>query len=95
MYDEKIIQPDDIPEGARFKGYKDIIVQDIVIKLHNTRYLLAQYETEDGKYMTSQLPKGMTGHWGSTLHSYILHQYHHQHVTQPLLLPSIALSTYH
>jgi hypothetical protein len=85
VHDEKVIQPDLIPEGARFKGYQNIIVQDMVIAPHNTRYLLAQYETEDGKYITAQLPKGITGHWGSTLHSYILHQYHHQHVTPPLL----------
>jgi hypothetical protein len=89
VHDEQIIQPDDIPEGARFKGYKDIIVQDIVIKPHNTRYLLAQYETKEGHYVTAQLPKGITGHWGSTLHSYILYQYHHQHVTQPLLLEQL------
>ena len=89
MHEEKIIQPDDIPEGARFKGYQDIIVQDIVFKPHNTRSLLAQYETKEGKYVTGQLPKGITGHWGSKLHSYILHQYHHQHVTQPLLLEQL------
>jgi hypothetical protein len=35
------------------------------------------------------LPKGITGHWGSTLRSYILYQYHHQHVTQPLLLEQL------
>ncbi|GKT13081.1 MAG: hypothetical protein ISEC1_P2083 [Thiomicrorhabdus sp.] len=89
VHDEKIIQPDNIPKGARFKGYKDIIVQDIVITHHNTRYLLAQYQTEEGKYVTAKLPKGITGHWGSTLRSYILHQYHHQHVTQPLLLEQL------
>ena len=89
VHDEKVIQPDSIPEGARFKGYKDIIVQDIVIRAHNTRYLLAQYETESGRYITAQLPKGITGHWGSTLHSYLLYQYHHQHVTQPLLLEQL------
>ena len=89
VHDEKIIQPDYIPEGARFKGYRDIIVQDIVIKPHNTRYLLAQYETKDGRYVTGALPKDITGHWGSTLHSYILHQYYHQHVTQPLLLEQL------
>ena len=89
VHDEKIIQPDHIPDGARFKGYKDIIIQDIVIKPHNTRYLLAQYETKEGKYVTGELPKGLTGHWGSTLHSYILYQYHHQHVTQPLLLEQL------
>jgi hypothetical protein len=32
------------------------------------------------------LPKDGKGHWGSTLHRYILYPYHHQHVTQPLLL---------
>jgi len=89
VHEEQIIQPDHIPKGACFKGYKDIIVQDMVIMPHNTRYLLAQYETEDGKYVTAKLPKGITGHWGSTLHSYILYQYHHQHVTQPLLLEQL------
>ncbi len=89
VHNEKVIQPDHIPEGARFKGYKDIIIQDIVIKPHNTRYLLAQYETKEGKYVTGELPKGLIGHWGSTLHSYILYQYHHQHVTQPLLLEQL------
>ena len=90
IHDEQIIPVDDIPEGARFKGYKDIVVQDILIKPHNIRYRLAQYETHDGKYITAPLPEGITkGHWGSTLRSYILHQYHHQHVTQPLLLEQL------
>lgn len=89
VHDEEIIQPDDIPEGARFKGYRDVIVQDIIITPHNTRYLLAQYEMEDGSYLTGQLPQGIRGHWGSELRSYILHQYHHQHVTQPLLLEQL------
>jgi len=89
VHDEKIIQPTLIPEGARFKGYRDIIIQDLVIRPHNIRYRLAQYETNDGKYVTGQLPDGIRGHWGSTLHSYILHQYHHQHVTQPLLLEQL------
>lgn len=89
IHDEKIIQPADIPEGARFKGYQDIIVQDIIINPHNTRYLLAQYETKEGRYITGQLPKDCNHHWGSTLHRFILYQYHHQHVTQPLLLEQL------
>ena len=90
IHHEQITPVEDIPEGARFKGYKDIVVQDIVIKPHNIRYRLAQYETQDGHYITASLPEGITHkHWGSTLHSYILHQYHHQHVTQPLLLEQL------
>ncbi len=63
-----------------------MVVQDIVIHAHNIRYRLAQYQTKEGKYITAQLPEGIRNHWGSTLQSFILYQYHHQHVTQPLLL---------
>jgi len=88
--EERVIEPDVIPEDARFKGYRDIIVQDLVIRTHNIRYRLAQYETAEGKYISGQLPQGIhNDHWGSTLHSFILYQYHHQHVTQPLLLEQL------
>ena len=89
VHDEKVITLDNIPEGACAKGYQDIIVQDIVIKAHNIRYRLAQYQTKEGKYITAQLPNGIRNHWGSTLQSFILYQYHHQHVTQPLLLEQL------
>lgn len=90
IHGEQIVAPEVIPAGSRFKGYRDVIVQDIIITPHNLRYRLAQYETPDGTYVTGQLPDGIRGgHWGSTLHSYILHQYHHQHVTQPLLLEQL------
>jgi len=90
VHAQQTIEPDVIPRGSRFKGYRDIIVQDLIIRPHNVRYRLAQYETPDGHYVTGQLPEGIRGgHWGSTLHSYILYQYHHQHVTQPLLLEQL------
>lgn len=90
VHDEQVIKPDHVPEGSRFKGYRDVIVQDLKIQPHNTRFRLAQYETPDGHYVTGQLPTGISsGHWGSTLHSFILYQYHHQHVTQPLLLEQL------
>ena len=79
-----------IPEGSRFKGYRDILIQDIIIQAHTTRYRLAQYKTPNGSYISGRLPDGIQGkHWGSTLRSFILYQYHHQHVTQPLLLEQL------
>ena len=89
IHEEQILEPDSLPKGARFKGYRDIIVQDLVIKAHNIRYRLAEYETSEG-YIVASLPIDIRNlHWGSTLHSFILYQYHHQHVTQPLLLEQL------
>ncbi|MDP2903292.1 MAG: hypothetical protein Q8N96_09330 [Methylovulum sp.] len=40
--------------------------------------------------MSGQLPDGLNGcHFGNDLISFILYQYHHQHVTQPLLLKQL------
>jgi hypothetical protein len=84
------IQPDKIPNGSTFKGYREVIIQDIVLKTFNTCYRLAQYQTPDGSYISGQLPSELNGgHFGNTLISFILYQYHHQHVTQPLLLKQL------
>lgn len=82
-----IIEPDNIPADSRFKGFRDVVVQDLIIKTHNTRYRLACYQAPDGRYLSGQLPEAVKGcHFGKNLIAFILYQYHHQHVTQPLLL---------
>jgi len=84
------IQPDKIPEGSTFKGYREVVIQNIVFETFNTCYRLAQYQTLDGSYVSGQLPDGLNGgHFGNDLMSFILYQYHHQHVTQPLLLKQL------
>ncbi len=84
---EEIIEPAGrIPRGSRFKGYRDFVVQDLVIGSRNTRYRLARWQTPDGQTLTGQLPRAVAGsHFGATLVSYLLYQHHHCHVTQPLL----------
>jgi beta-galactosidase GanA len=87
IHKTEIVEPDVVPEGSRFKGYREVVVQDLVIQVHNTCDRLAQYETADGRYVTGKLPAGIRdGHWGKELHSFILYPYHQQQVTQPLLL---------
>jgi hypothetical protein len=81
---------ENIPDGAEFKGYKSFVVQGLKIKLHNTKYLLATYETAEGDYICSKLPEHLNGkHFEPELICFILYQYHHCGVTQPLLLEQL------
>jgi len=81
----------DVPDGAVFKGYRRFVVQDLEIRTHNTCYLLEQWRFPTGEYVTAPAPPAAVrgGHYGPQLVSYVLHQYYHAHVTQPLLLAQL------
>lgn len=83
---EKIITAENIPIGAIRKGYREFIVQDLEIKTITTKYLLERWKLPSGEYHTAKLPNYLDDqHFGAVLRSYIIYQYHHQGVTQPLL----------
>lgn len=90
IHESRKIAPPNIPEGSLFKGYNDYIVQDLQILPHNTCYRLEKWKTPDGAYLVGQLPaSAKDGHFGPILVSFILYQYYHGHVTQPLLLEQL------
>ncbi len=80
-----VIQPVTIPVGAKFKGYKPYLVQDIIFQPFNTLYLRAQWLLPNGDYLTGELPKEIRGHYGPELISYIFYQSQTCRVTEPLL----------
>ena len=53
---EQIIEPETLPEGAIFNGYREYDVQDLILKRHNIRFLLAEYVTVEGKTIVGKLP---------------------------------------
>jgi len=66
------------------------VVQDIKLEPYNIRFRLKVYETPDGRHIVGQLPKHLNGkHFGPALIRFILYQYYHCHVTQPLLLEQL------
>jgi hypothetical protein len=87
IHDEQTVQPKRrIPKGSRFKGYREVVIQDLVIRAHNIRYRLARWLTPAGEYLIGELPAHLAEHhFGATLRSYLLYQHHHCQVTQPLL----------
>ncbi len=89
IHKEERIAPEHIPEGSVFKGLNPYTVRGLRIVPFNTRYLLEQWLTPEGKIVAGELPSDVNGHFDSVLKSFILYQYHHCHVTQPLILEQL------
>ena len=89
IHKEIPVPPESIPPNSIFKEYQPYTVQGIKIEPYNIRYLLERWQTPDGNYIVGQLPPEVQGHFSPELKRFILYQYHHCHVTQPLLLEQL------
>jgi hypothetical protein len=81
----------ELPAGAVLIGYEPYVVQELILQTKNTRYLRARYRLPEGTTLLAPLPNDVPAgsHYGAGLISYVLDQYHHNHVTQPLLLEQL------
>ena len=88
----EVVKAKGIPEGSRFKGYSDFDVQELIIKAETVRYRVENWYTPEGDLISGNLPTATVvagSHFGPTLQSFVLYQYYHALVTEPLLLEQL------
>lgn len=84
--EEKRVPPVSIPEGSRFKGYQEFVVQEVELTAKDIVYKLEVWEATDGMIHRGSLPTGLDGqHFGSELRALIINLYA-QCMTQPCIL---------
>lgn len=83
--EERIVEPAQVPLGAKFNGYRVYDVQELLIKSHGIRFKLAEYVSAEGGTVVGQLPVEYEGHYGPTVKAFMLYQHHQCRVPQHLI----------
>jgi Transposase IS66 family len=78
---------DHLPADAQFKGYQDVIVQDIEFRTENVRFRKEKYYSKSQKrtYLAS-LPAGYSGQFGPRVRAWVLALYYAGGMSEPKIL---------
>jgi hypothetical protein len=90
IHQEVVLPPKDLPAGATLLSRDPFVVQDLVIEVRNTRYLLETWQTPTGERLRGTLPAGIRGHYGPGLIGFVLQQHYQAHVPQPRILEELC-----
>ena len=77
------VNKEELPDDAEFKGYKEVVVQDIIIKTDNIKFKKAVYYSASlKKTFMASLPPGYRGEFGPGLKSEIISLCHKSKMTE-------------
>lgn len=83
--EEKLsVDKNELPADAEFKGYAEVVVQDIIVKPNNICFQKEKYYSpSEGKSYLAPMPTGYEGEFGPGLKALILAFYHGSGMTEP------------
>ena len=74
----------DLPEDAEFKGYEEVVVQDVILRADNVRFRKEKYWADStGKTYLAKLPLGYEGQFGPGLKALTLTLYFGGGMSEP------------
>jgi hypothetical protein len=81
------VQAEELPADAQFKGYVDVVVQDIVVKTDNVLFCKEKYYSPStGKTYLAKLPRGYEGEFGPGVKAFGLDMYFEVGASEPKIL---------
>jgi hypothetical protein len=82
-----LVDPATLPPDAEFKGYEEVVVQDVVVRTDNVLFHKEKfYSAAEGKTYLADLPAGYTGEFGPGLRALVLVFYFACQMTEPKIL---------
>jgi hypothetical protein len=81
------VDPAQLPADAEFKGYEEVVVQDLLLQTDNILFRKEKYYAPStGQSYLAALPPGYEGQFGPGIKALALVQYHACNVAEPKLL---------
>jgi hypothetical protein len=85
------VEPSSLPADAEFKGYEDVVVQDVVFRTDNVCFHKEKYHaTSTGKSYLAELPRGYEGEFGPGIKALTLALYFGAGISEPKILELYA-----
>ena len=81
------VRAEELPSDAQFKGYVEVVVQDIVVKTNNVLFRKEKYYSPStGKTYLAELPRGYEGEFGPGVKAFGLDMYFEVGASEPKIV---------
>jgi len=84
------VDRDTLPSDAEFKGYEDVVVQDVIFRTDNVLFRKEKfYSASEGKTYLAPLPQGYSGQFGPGIKALTLVFYYGAQMSEPKVVETL------